>query len=159
MKFEIVNIEEFSGGMAKIYSVMFEDDDMTLMDHFFEDNAQYSEEMKEMAKKLESMGNDTGCRIQFFKENEGAPGDGVVAFWYKRMRLYCLRIGSACIILGDGGYKPPEISAYQEDELLNSKAQQMRKLAACINKAIVDRDLKVGEDGTITTTDFIELDI
>lgn len=111
-----------------------------------------------MAKKLESMGHDTGCRIQFFKEFEGAPGDGVVAFWYKRMRLYCLRIGSACIILGDGGYKPPEISAYQENELLNSKAQQMRKLAACINKAIIDRNLKVGEDGTITTTDFIELD-
>lgn len=62
-------------------------------------------------------------------------------------------------ILGDGGYKPPEISAYQEDELLNSKAQQMRKLAACINKAIVNKDLMVGDDGTITTTDFIELDI
>lgn len=159
MKFEIVNIDEFSGEMAQIYSVMFEDDDMTLMDHFFEENAQqYKEEMKEMAKKLEAMGNSTGCRIQFFKENEGAPGDGVVAFWYKRMRLYCLRIGSACIILG-GGYKPPGISAYQEDELLNAKAQQMRRLAACINKAIIDKDLKVAEDGTITTTDFIELDI
>lgn len=59
MKFEIVNIEEFSGGMAQIYSILFEDDDKTLMDHFFEDNAQYSEEIKEMAKKLESMGNDT----------------------------------------------------------------------------------------------------
>lgn len=35
----------------------------------------------------------------------------------------------------------------------------MRKLAACINKAIIDKDLKVSEDGTITTTDFIELDI
>lgn len=159
MKFEIVPIDEFSGEMAKIYSVMFENDDMTLMDHFFEDNAQHSKELKEMAKKLESMGNATGCRIQFFKENEGAPGDGVVAFWYERMRLYCLRIGSACIILGDGGYKPPEISAYQEDELLNSKAQQMRKLAACINNAIIDKDLKVAEDGTIITTDFIELDI
>lgn len=67
MKFDIVNIEEFSGGMAQIYSVMFEGDDMTLMDHFFEDNAQYSEELEEMAKKLESMGNDTGCRIQFLK--------------------------------------------------------------------------------------------
>ena len=41
MKFTIENIEEFSGGMAQIYSVMFEGDDMTLMDHFFEDNAQY----------------------------------------------------------------------------------------------------------------------
>lgn len=159
MKFEIVNIEEFSGEMAQIYSVMFENDDMTLMDHFFEDNALYEEELKEMAKKLISMGKSTGCRIQFFKENEGAPGDGLVAFWYKRMRMYCLRIGSACIILGDGGYKPPEISAYQEDALLNSKAQQMRKIAARINKAIIERDIRLENDGKITITDFAEFEI
>lgn len=159
MKFEIVNIEEFSGEMAQIYSVMFENDDMTLMDHFFEDNAIYEEELKEIAKKLISMGNSTGCRIQFFKENEGAPGDGLVAFWYKRMRMYCLRIGSACIILGDGGYKPPEISAYQEDALLNSKAQQMRKIAARINKAIIERDIRLENDGKITITDFAEFEI
>lgn len=159
MKFEIVNIEEFSGEMAQIYSVMFENDDMTLMDHFFEDNALHEEELKEMAKKLISMGKSTGCRIQFFKENEGAPGDGLVAFWYKRMRMYCLRIGSACIILGDGGYKPPEISAYQEDALLNSKAQQMRKIAARINKAIIERDIRLENDGKITITDFAEFEI
>lgn len=159
MKFEIVNIEEFSGEMAQIYSVMFENDDMTLMDHFFEDNAIYEEELKEMAKKLISMGKSTGCRIQFFKENEGAPGDGLVAFWYKRMRMYCLRIGSACIILCDGGYKPPEISAYQEDALLNSKAQQMRKIAARINKAIIERDIRLENDGKITITDFAEFEI
>ncbi|CCZ44919.1 putative uncharacterized protein [Bacteroides sp. CAG:545] len=138
---------------------MFENDDMTLMDHFFEDNAIYEEELKEMAKKLISMGKSTGCRIQFFKENEGAPGDGLVAFWYKRMRMYCLRIGSACIILGDGGYKPPEISAYQEDALLNSKAQQMRKIAARINKAIIERDIRLENDGKITITDFAEFEI
>lgn len=159
MRFYLENIEEFSGEMAQIYSVIFEDDDMTLMDHFFEDNAQYKEEIKEMAKKLFSMGNDTGCRIQFFKENEGAPGDGIVAFWYKRMRMYCLRIGSACIILGDGGYKPPEISAYQEDKHLNSKARQMRAIATCINKAIVEKDIKVGDNGILTISDFAELEI
>lgn len=159
MKFELVNIDEFSGDMAQIYSVIFEDDDMTLMDHFFEDNAQYEEELREMTKKLISMGNDTGCRIQFFKENEGAPGDGLVAFWYKRMRMYCLRIGSACIILGDGGYKPPEISAYQEDALLNSKAQQMRRIAACINRAIIEKDISIENNGKITITDFAEFKI
>lgn len=159
MKFELVNIDEFSGEMAQIYSVIFEGDDMTLMDHFFEDNAQYNEELTEMAKKLISMGNDTGCRIQFFKENEGALGAGVVAFWYKRMRMYCLRIGSACIILGDGGYKPPEISAYQENALLNSKAQQMRKIAACINKAIIEKDIRIENDGAIIITDFAEFEI
>lgn len=30
MKFEIINIEEFSGNMAQIYSIMYEGDDLTL---------------------------------------------------------------------------------------------------------------------------------
>ena len=37
MKFDIINIEEFSGQKAQIYSIMYEGDDMTLMGHFFED--------------------------------------------------------------------------------------------------------------------------
>ena len=92
MKFEIINIEEFSGRKAQIYSVMYEGDDMTLMDHFFEDNGKdHQEELEEIASKLHVMGNDTGCREHFFKLNEGALGDGVVALSYNRMRLYCLR--------------------------------------------------------------------
>lgn len=35
----------------------------------------------------------------------------------------------------------------------------MLKLVVCINKAIIDKDLIVSENRTITTTDFIELDI
>lgn len=53
MKFDIVNIEEFSGPKAKIYSIMYEDDDSTLMDHFFDDNMEeHQAELEEMASKL-----------------------------------------------------------------------------------------------------------
>ncbi|HQP79563.1 MAG TPA: hypothetical protein PL115_06850 [Bacteroidales bacterium] len=38
MNFEIVEIEEFSGDKAKIYSIMLEGDDATLLDQFFEEN-------------------------------------------------------------------------------------------------------------------------
>ena len=55
MKFNIINIEEFSGQKAQIYSIMYEGDDMTLMDHFFEDN---SEEHQE---DLEEDGVKTSC--------------------------------------------------------------------------------------------------
>lgn len=138
MKFDIINIDEFSGQKAQIYSIMYEGDDMTLMDHFFEDNGEeHQEDLEEMASKLHVMGNDTGCRAQFFKQNEGAPGDGVVALRYNQMRLYCLRYDNTCIFIGSGGYKPPDIKAYQEDPYLDSKAQEMKKIAACINKAIV----------------------
>ena len=50
MKFDIINIEEFSGQKAQIYSIMYEGDDMTLMDHYFEDNEkEHSEDLEEMA--------------------------------------------------------------------------------------------------------------
>lgn len=159
MKFEIVDLEEFSGSKAKIYSIMFDGDDQTLLDHFFEDNQRYENDLKEIASKLVNMGNTTGCRIQYFKENEGVPGDGVVALWHRRMRLYCLRFDNTCIFLGSGGYKPPDISAYQEDPLLNAKAQQMKAIAACINKAIIEKDLMINDDGTIEFSDYLNLEI
>lgn len=160
MKFDIINIEEFSGQKAQIYSIMFDGDDLTLMDHFFEDNVEaHRADLEEMALKLYTMGNDVGCRSHFFKENEGAPGDGVVALRYNQMRLYCLRYDNTCIFIGAGGYKPPGIRAYQEDSLLNEKAQEMKRIAACINKAIKEKDLKVREDGTLDMSEFIELEI
>ena len=160
MKFDIIDIEEFSGPKARIYSIMYEDDELTLMDHFFDENMEEHEaELEEMAAKLKVMGMETGCRAQFFKSNEGAPADGMAALSYNRMRLYCLRFDSTCIFIGSGGYKPPGIRSYQENPSLNSKAEEMKKIAACINKAIKERDLKVLDDGTLELSDYIELEI
>lgn len=35
----------------------------------------------------------------------------------------------------------------------------MRKIAACINRAIKDRELRIREDGTLDISDLIELEI
>ena len=64
-----------------------------------------------------------------------------------------------CLFIGSGGYKPENIKAYQEDALLNEKAQEMRLLAACINKAIKEKDLRVNDDGTLEISDFLKLEI
>ncbi|MEA4868678.1 hypothetical protein SDC9_59342 [bioreactor metagenome] len=159
MNFDIVEIEEFSGRMAKIYSIMLDGDEMTLLDHFFDENEQFEEDLSIIAAKLKIMGQDKGCWIQFFKENEGAPGDGVVALWNNRLRLYCLRFDNTCIFVGSGGYKPPDIAAYQDDYLLNYKAQQMKAIAACINNAIKEKDMIILNDGSFITSDFINLEI
>lgn len=45
MNFDIVEIEEFSGRMAKIYSIMLDGDEMTLLDHFFDENEQFEEDL------------------------------------------------------------------------------------------------------------------
>lgn len=53
------------------------------------------------------------------------------------------------MIFGSGGYKPPRTKAYQETESLNEKAQQMIKIADCINEAIINKDIKINDDGSI----------
>ena len=66
------------------------------------------------------------------------------------MRLYCLYFDKTAVFFGSGGFKPPEIRSYQEDPVLNMKAQQMRDIAAKINKAIIDKDIVIEEDGSLT---------
>ena len=70
---------------------MLDGDDLTLLDHFFEDNAEFKDELTEIAAKLRTMGKETGCKANYFKDKEGRPGDGMVALRCKQLRLYCLR--------------------------------------------------------------------
>ena len=114
MKIELVDLEEFSGNKAHIYSVLLDDAEDTLFDQFIEENRTlYYRDLREIVKQLKVMGDNTGCQIEFFKLNEGRLGDGVAAIWSGRIRLYCLRFDSSLIIVGDGGYKSPKIRAYQ----------------------------------------------
>ena len=159
MKFEIVQMEGLSGRAAKIYSIQLEGDGMPLLEHFVNDNQEHYSDVVAIIRSLSQMGHVKGCKAHYFKDKEGAPGDGMVAFRYKQLRLYCLRYDNTCIFIGSGGYKPPGIAAYQEVAELNKIAQQMRRICASINKAIIEKDLKVKYDGTLEMTNYIDLRI
>lgn len=150
MNFEITELSDFSGEMAHIYSVTLRGEEQTLLEQFFDDNAEYEAELATIVEKLLVMGNDTGCRYEFFKHYEGALADGVSALRIGHIRLYCLYFDRTAVFFGSGGYKSPEIKAYQEDPALNAKAVQMREIAARINKAIIDKDIVIEQDGSIT---------
>lgn len=151
MKIELVDLTEFSGDKAHVYSIVVDDAESTLFDQFVEENAlSFQDEMKDIVMRLKNMGDKTGCPEHFFKLYEGGPGDGVAALWANRLRLYCIRYGSSLIILGDGGYKSPEIRSYQEDSILNEKVALLKRIARLINERIRERDIKLNEDGTIS---------
>ena len=150
MDFDITVITDLSGEMAHIYSVTLKGEEQTLLEQFFEENAEYEEELDTIIQKLMIMGNETGCRYEFFKHHEGALADGVAAIRVGQIRLYYLYFDRTAVFFGSGGYKSPDIKAYQEDPALNKKAMQMREIAARINKAIIDKDIVIEEDGSLT---------
>jgi len=145
MNFDIEEIKELSGDAASIYSVTIEGEETTLLEQFFDENAEYEEELNEILNKLYVMGQETGCRWDNFTHHEGCPGDGVSVLKSGRLRLYCLYVDSTIVCFGSGGYKSPEIRAYQEDAKLNSKVEQMKAIAKRINRAIVDKDIEIKE--------------
>ena len=122
MKFEIVELDEFSGRKASIYSIWIDNIEKTLFDQFVEENENsYMNERGSITDRLELIGNLTGAREQFFKLNEGTLGDGICALYDspdKKLRLYCIRNGSTCIILGGGGMK--NFRALQDNEKLRT---------------------------------------
>lgn len=147
-------MEELSGSKAHIYSVTPEGAETTLLEQFFEENQNYQEELEEVLNRIIVMGKDTGCRRSYFRHDEGKPGDGVAALRVGHLRLYCLYFDNTAVFFGSGGYKPPEIRAYQEDPRLNAKAEQMIEIANRINKAIMDKDIVIEEDGTLTINNW-----
>jgi len=154
IEFEIEEIEWFSGRQAHIYSIRLKGSPTTLIEDFFNENRQYAKELKQLAINLKSMG-ETGCRRDFFKHNEGNPGDGVAVLKIPkgRLRLYCLYFDRTAVIFGSGGYKPQDVRAYQEVPELNAKAEQMKKIASIINQRIIDKIYRIDEDGILTIDD------
>lgn len=150
MDFVIEEIDEFSGSMAHIYTIRPNGSDTTLLEDFYSENkAEHAEELKEITNILFQSGHRFGCRETFFKPYEGKPGDGVAALRVGNLRVYCLLIGRIAVILGSGGYKSPDMRAYQEDDSLNAKAEQMIQYANQINQRIIDKDIIIGNNGKI----------
>ncbi len=155
MNYEIVELEEFSGDEAAVYSVILEGEEDTLFDKFLDENlSTYPGEIKSIVQRIELMGKKFGAREQFFKLDEGKPGDGVCALYDdpdKNLRLYCIRYGKLAIILGGGGLKPKDIRAWQEDPKLSQETNYMINISKDISIRIKDGDLSWASDGKTLT--------
>ncbi|MCR5561710.1 MAG: hypothetical protein K6F58_07865 [Bacteroidales bacterium] len=155
MDFEIEEIKLFSGRMAHIYTIRPNNSDTTLFEDFYNENIdEFPDDLQEIKNVLYLAGHEKGCRSPYFKPNEGRPGDGVAALKVGNLRVYCLLIGKITVILGSGGYKAPEIQAYQEDEALNAKAKQMIRYAEQINRKIIEKDITIEIDGKLTINNW-----
>jgi len=150
MECTLVKLGQYSGSKTSIYSVYIEGEKKTLYDKFLEDNIlNFKDELKDISGRLLTIGKVTGARENFFKINEGAPGDGVCALYDDpdtNLRLYCIRYGMSLLILGGGGYKPKTIRALQEDAKLEDENNIIKVLSKEITQRMKDKDLTFTPD-------------
>lgn len=152
MKFELKEIKRLTGKRCKIYSVQIEGDEKTLFEQFLEENQEvFPKEVKSIFGTLEIIANRVGAEDLYFRpKKEGKLGDGVKALFdvpNANLRLYTIKYGKVLLILGNGGYKPKTIRAFQEDPKLTKENYLIRKIAATLYEAIKDKDLRWNRQG------------
>lgn len=157
MNYEIVELEQFSGNKAKVYSIIPEGEEETLFDKFVDEHiATYRDEIKDIFKRLVQIGHITGARESFFKhegDNEFSIKHGyyVWALYYddeRKLRLYCIRFGNIAVILGGGGYKDKKVIKWQDNEKLSVEARRIMSYAECIFNQLDNGDLYWSNDKT-----------
>jgi len=150
MKCRLVKLSKFSSNKATVYSIIINNEQNTLFDKFIQENANsFINELKDISKRLVTIGHKTGARENFFKRNEGIPGDGICALYDEpgsHLRLYCIRYGTQIIVLGNGGPKPKSIRSFQENEKLTDENYFLRWLSKEISKRIKNRDIEYSND-------------
>lgn len=137
MNLELVKLDKLSGSEASVYTLLDIDEEETLFDRFILENRNsFKSEIKDIIKRLDTIGKKTGAREQYFKLNEGKLGDFVCVLkdeTNKKLRLYCIRFGKSLIVLGGGGVKTTR--TLQEDPKLN----QENSILVKISKEIYER--------------------
>lgn len=151
MKGKLVKLVNLSGSKASIYSVIIPGESVTLYERFIQENASsFKSELKDINDRLKAIGKTVGAREQYFKLDEGIPGDGVCALYDdpdKRLRLYCIRYGTQLVILGGGGPKPKCIRALQEDPKLTEENYYLRELSDKITERLKEKDILFSKSG------------
>ena len=144
MEFELVKLAGFSNDEVSVYTLLNCDTGISLFQSFIQENQhQFPDEVKDIAKRILSF-KEVGARENFFKINEGKPGDGVCALYddeKSNLRLYCIRYGTVLVVLGSGGHKPKTTRRLQETKKLEDENQIMRNLSAEIEKRRKDGDI------------------
>ncbi len=162
MKFEIVELLRLSGKKATVYSLIIDDNELTLFDKFIvENDEQFPNEIDSIFDTLDKIGKKYGNARQFFKENEGKLGNLVCALYdtpNSNLRLYCIRLGNAIIILGSGGHKSKTIRTLQEDDTLKKANYLLRTFSELLHQKILDGEIYWKNDMELNGNFILETD-
>lgn len=144
MNFKLHKLERLSGTHASVYTVTLEGDTGSLFAQFLQKyRVEFPDETQDLLISLEKIGHKTGARAEFFKKGEGRMKDDISAMFDdpdRKLRLYCIRFGMDCIILGGGG--PKTTRTWQEDSELSKQMHLLMQIADKIHDRFAERDLR-----------------
>lgn len=131
MKIRFCLKEYYSDKRGDFLAVQISGEAKTTYEQFVENNrATHADLLDEVADRIYRMAQRTGIRDNFFKPQgknsvHSFRGTG-------KLRIYCLKYGSASVVLGGGGVKV--VRTYQEDEVLYKPVRLLQAIDRCLKE-------------------------
>ena len=147
MGFKIVELDDFSGNKAKIYSVIEDGSENSFYDDFVVEHLTFRKELRFLSERLKQIGQKHGAADQFFDRPEGSAGEDIFALYDEPgavLRLYCIRLGKIAIILGGGGVK--QTDKWQEDSKLTIEMERMKMVVKCLDERLSNGEIRWKDD-------------
>lgn len=140
-RFKIVPVGSGDGG--SVYTIQFDGESQSEFDKFLKNKLVRNERgaFERLISKLEAMTKEYGFKEEQFKEKEGKKKDYVVALSEGVLRLYCLRVENALLIIGNGGVK--RTRTYQQDSHLKSSVEDLQMVHKCVMHRIYSGGIHV----------------
>jgi len=137
-EYQLVRIEELCGTFAGIYSFGMSGSKVTEFDKFLEKyETAHLAAVKAHLITLGAIAQETGARETFLKP-QGKIGEEVYRLISKgsgQLQLYCITIGPALVVLGDGFIKPSKGPTQSFPEI-DEQIQLLKRLLASLKEAI-----------------------
>lgn len=141
--FKIVPVGSGDGG--SVYTIQFDGESQSEseFDKFLKNKLVREERgaFERLVSRLGAMTNEYGFKEEQFKEKEGKKKDYVVALSECVLRLYCLRVENALLIIGNGGVK--RTRTYQQDSHLKSSVEDLQMVHKCVMHRIFSGGIHV----------------
>lgn len=141
---ELILLNE--GNQCTLYSIQFSSENQSEYERFytrFINDAQLNRDLLRIVQIIDKIA-DVGALERLFRP-EGKMRDSVVALpiTSSKLRLYCLRISSGILILGNGGVKNSR--TYQEDDSLRGYVLNLQKFEEFLNEGVKNGSIVITE--------------
>lgn len=148
MKFSIIYIKELSGEFAQIYTIKFDNKEISELQSFmFRFSDSHKEIIDEIFLQIQEISKSTGIQDQFFRRESPENYNVFRILNRGTLRLYCLKLENIVLIFGSGKKKRFKTKKLRENPQLVDFVRQLEQVEDAINIRKNQGQIRIDQNG------------
>ncbi len=157
MKFSIINIKALSGDKAEIYSVKYENKEVSELQNFlykFQDTHQ--DLLQKIFQRIHQISKRNGIQLSFFRRESPESHNVFRLLKTNELRIYCIMFDNIVLLFGSGGVKKAGTKKLNENPPLAEEVKRLMQIEDAIRLQLRRGYITLTENGFEGELDNLE---